>query len=110
LLWLQQGDQVWVQQRPPRGIWASLWSWPEADEVAHWQALAATLGGTTEVLPPFVHVLTHVDWTLAPLRCRLPPDAAAPDLPGQWVSVDQALQMGLPAPVRRLLTETHPAG
>jgi A/G-specific adenine glycosylase len=107
LLWLQHGGRVWLQQRPPRGVWAGLWSLPEADEVAHWWQRAAAWPGEGEALPPFVHVLTHVDWTLSPLRWRLPEHAAVPelgDLPGRWFSLAEALQLGLPAPIRRLLS------
>jgi A/G-specific adenine glycosylase len=104
LLWLVQADRVWLQQRPPQGVWAGLWSLPEADDLAHWQGLAAGWGGEGEALPSVVHVLTHVDWTLSPLRWRLPAGAPTPDLPGRWFSVDEALQLGLPAPIRKLLS------
>jgi len=104
LLWLQQADRIWLQQRPPSGVWAGLWSMPEAGDLAHWQALAASWAGDGEALPSFVHVLTHVDWTLSPLRWRLPEDAPAPDLPGRWFPVEAALQMGLPAPIRKLIS------
>jgi A/G-specific adenine glycosylase len=56
------------------------------------------------------HALTHFDWSLQPWRHALPPDdeaarATAEALlpPGRWVTLEQAFQMGLPAPVRRLL-------
>jgi A/G-specific adenine glycosylase len=56
-------------------------------------------------------VLTHFDWTLQPLRWTLPARAAAAsllriesDLPaGRWFTLDEALAVGLPAPVRKLL-------
>jgi A/G-specific adenine glycosylase len=103
LLWLCQGRRVWLQQRPPRGIWAGLWSLPEAPRVEDWEARAAAWPGRGERLPAFVHVLTHLDWTLAPIRWTLPARAPAPDLPGRWFRIDEALQLGLPAPIRRLL-------
>jgi A/G-specific adenine glycosylase len=66
------------------------------------------------VLPAFEHVLTHFDWQLQPLRHELPArlsgerlrsiEAALP--PGRWHAVDEALQLGLPAPIRRLLANT----
>jgi A/G-specific adenine glycosylase len=64
----------------------------------------------------FTHVLTHLDWTLQPVRWTLPADAAAADVAaitatlaregqrGEWVTLAQALAMGLPAPLRKLLT------
>ena len=67
-------------------------------------ARAAAWSGRGERLAPFVHVLTHRDWTLAPLRWTLPARARAPDgLEGRWFTPEEALALGLPAPIRRLL-------
>jgi len=104
LLWLQQGDRVWLHQRPAHGVWAGLWSLPDADTLGHWEDRVAGWPGEGGPLPAFVHVLTHVDWTLTPLRWRLPDAAPAPDLPGRWFPVDAALRLGLPAPIRKLLS------
>jgi A/G-specific adenine glycosylase len=112
LLWLCLGDQVWLVQRPARGVWAGLWSLPEFADAS---ALRAQLGGWPgrgEALSPIEHALTHFDWTLQPLRWRLPArlgrarrDALTATLPpGRWFDLPDALQMGLPAPVRKLLS------
>ncbi|MCU0928049.1 MAG: A/G-specific adenine glycosylase [Burkholderiaceae bacterium] len=111
LLWLQQGRRLWLVQRPPTGVWASLWSLPEfrsADELA---ALVAGWPGPGEWLAPIEHALTHFDWELRPWRHALPArlDAAtrhgieAALGTGRWFDRDDALQQGLPAPVRRLI-------
>jgi A/G-specific adenine glycosylase len=134
LLWLTHRDAVWLVQRPARGVWAGLWSlpeWPVAREVAAPEragepmALAAVSPpagvhwpGEGRWLPPFVHVLTHRDWTLQPLRWTWPDtlDAAEHERltqalyateglgPGRWWTLPEALALGLPAPVRRLLS------
>jgi A/G-specific adenine glycosylase len=108
LLWLTHGDAVWLQQRPERGVWAGLWSLPE------WDGPPTPQGwpGEGTLLEPFVHVLTHLDWELQPLRWRLPETLAAAERdplthalgPGRWWSTAQALALGLPAPVRRMLS------
>lgn len=108
LLWLTQGDAVWLEQRPERGVWAGLWSLPE------WGApgMPQDWPGEGAWLDPFVHVLTHLDWELQPLRWRLPEvlaplerDALTQALgTGRWWTTAQALALGLPAPVRRLLS------
>ena len=104
LLWLTQGDRVWLVQRPARGVWAGLWSLPQADDAAPWLAWAAAADASVQPLAPFVHVLTHADWTLAPLRVQLAEGAVVPeDLAGRWFPLAQALGLGLPAPIRRLL-------
>ena len=83
-----------------------------------------------EQLSPIEHALTHFDWLLLPVRFTLPSkfslarrqhmqlafeadlaaDLAADHVvaegapkPGQWCTVGEALALGLPAPVRKLL-------
>ncbi len=111
LLWLQQGERSWLTQRPARGVWAGLWSLPEYASLATLGATVAGWPGEGETLPVIEHALTHFDWTLQPLRWVLPTrlaaarrqsiEAALPD--GRWLTRDEALQSGLPAPMRKLL-------
>ena len=67
--------------------------------------------GSALVLPSFTHVLTHLDWTLHPLRWELPARTPKKQVaaitqalpPGNWFTLEEALAMGLPAPARKLL-------
>jgi A/G-specific adenine glycosylase len=110
-LWLAQADRLWLVQRPERGVWAGLWSLPEFDTPEALQQLLQGWPGRGTTLPTIEHALTHFDWTLLPLRWQLPSHLSARRLaelmaqlpPGRWVSLEQALQMGLPAPLRKLL-------
>ncbi|MFO1326490.1 MAG: A/G-specific adenine glycosylase [Rubrivivax sp.] len=110
-LWLQRGNAVWLLPRPARGIWSGLWSLPEFDSVDAARTELAALPGTPVERDAFVHVLTHLDWTLAPLQWVLPRRAtAAVDAllagrwpQGRWVPHDELQRLGLPAPLRRLL-------
>ena len=76
-----------------------------------------------ERLSPLEHALTHFDWLLLPVRITLPqklsapqrqrvqrameaawlPPAGVPTGVGRWVTLPEALKLGLPAPVRKLL-------
>jgi A/G-specific adenine glycosylase len=105
LLLLRFGGRIGLVQRPPRGVWAGLWSLPEYPSVEALEQLASTWPGRGTWMPPIEHSLTHFDWTLHPLAWRLPTRSRQPaDLHvGRWVTPDQALELGLPAPVRRLL-------
>ena len=111
-LWLQWRDQVWLVQRPGRGIWAGLWSLPEFDSAAAFDGLSAAWPGRGESLPSFKHTLTHLDWTLHPMRWTLPARTGASRVAslvqawpeGRWFSMNDALAAGLPAPLRKLLT------
>jgi A/G-specific adenine glycosylase len=108
LLQLRCGDRVWLVRRPATGVWAAMWSLPEFADVDALNAAMAALPGHGAWAEPFTHVLTHVDWRLQVLIWQLPARrlASAEALGmanGRWVTVTQALQMSLPAPVRRLL-------
>ena len=105
LLWLRHGERVYLVQRPGQGVWAGLWSLPEFDVASDLEALVEAWPGEGEWLPDVEHALTHFDWTLQPLAWLLPPRAKVPaDLPaGRWFTVPEALALGLPAPIRRLL-------
>ena len=104
-------------KRPDSGIWAGLWTPPMFDDAAALEAAVGRLGtGPAQALPSFVHVLTHLDWTLHPCRIELGaalqacepgqdlPPAPLPELaPGRWWRHDELATIGLPAPLRRLI-------
>ena len=116
LLWLTQGDRVWLVQRPASGVWAGLWTLPEFDDADALWARSAGWPGNGDLLPAFKHVLTHLDWWLQPCHWPLPEaldtatrDAITAALPaGRWATRAQALALGLPAPIRRLLEDGPP--
>ena len=110
-LWLCWRDRVWLVQRPDQGVWAGLWSLPEFDTATDFERHGAGWPGHAESLASFTHVLTHLDWTLHPVRWNLPADmdeakarAIVATWPtGRWFTRDEALAAGLPAPLRKLL-------
>ena len=73
---LRWRDAVFLVEREASGVWAGLWSLPELDSIAAFDALAAGWPGAGETLAPFVHALTHFDWQLQPVRWRFPPSTA----------------------------------
>ena len=109
LLWLRQGQRLLLQRRPEKGVWAGLWSLPEFDSAQVLQERVASWPGQGAWLPTIQHALTHFDWSLQPLVWTLPAKATLPAAlgetvsQGRWVSEEEALAMGLPAPIRRLL-------
>ena len=119
-LWLSWNEKIWLVQRPPTGVWAGLWSLPEFASRAALDEMASAWSGEAESLPSFTHTLTHLDWTLHPLRWTLPAlssqasvqviteECSSSDSVGKWCSFNEALAMGLPAPLRKLLP-TPPA-
>lgn len=103
LLWaVNEQGQVWLQKRPDQGIWAGLFSLPVFESEA--QLLAAwSHGRSPEFIEPWKHVLTHRDLYLHPARMTGSRNQA-PECEGQWVDAETWPEMGLPAPIRSLLS------
>jgi len=101
--------QVLLQRRPPTGIWASLWSLPEAadhDSARAW--FLRHLAGDydqAEALAEVPHVFSHYKLRMHPLRWRnlQARDSVQDDADLRWVGVAELPQLGLPAPIRRML-------
>jgi A/G-specific adenine glycosylase len=102
LLWAQDEDgRVWLQRRPDAGVWAGLYCLPVFDSR---EALVAAAGAAgLDDLPVFLHVLTHKDLYLHPVQLQLAA-GHAPGPDGNWVAAADWPGMGLPAPIRKLLS------
>lgn len=96
-------DQVCLQQRPMQGLWGGLWCLPEyaGDEEI------AVLAGAVPLqhLPAFTHVFTHFRLQISPCLSTWP-ETAPPPLDGRWFTLPDALQLGLPQPIRKILQAT----
>ncbi|RYY82589.1 MAG: A/G-specific adenine glycosylase, partial [Comamonadaceae bacterium] len=106
-LWLLQArdaaGRTWLVKRPARGIWAGLYCLPVFDShAALVDALPQRLRASARDGTPFVHVLTHKDLHLHPVLLDGDPAAAMPE-DGRWLAPDAWQELGLPAPVRKLL-------
>jgi len=115
-LWLLQAMRedgaVWLEKRPPRGVWAGLYSLPvfeSREALARALAPARMSAAHLQDGDPFVHVLTHKDLHLHPVRVAWPrrrpaePVTAERTSAARWVGPEEWPSLGLPAPVRRLL-------
>jgi A/G-specific adenine glycosylase len=104
-LWLQRNDgAVWLQQRPAKGIWARLYClpvWPEMQTLEDALLRCGVHGARTD-LPAFLHVLTHKDLHIHPVKLCVDAGETV-ELDGGWFLPHQWQGLGLPAPVRKLL-------
>jgi A/G-specific adenine glycosylase len=96
------GD-VLLEQRPHTGVWAGLYALPMFATLAELQAaVPKRQRAHLQEEGTFKHVLTHKDLHLHPVRLVLPSAQALGH--GQWLAGDAWPSLGLPAPVRKLLT------
>ena len=110
-LWLlhvvtRHGD-VWLMQRPQTGVWAGLYCLPVFESFdALLAVLPAKHHGQLQEGAVFKHVLTHKDLHLHPVTLHLPNTVKLGTAmgEGQWVAAADWTGLGLPAPVRKLLT------
>ena len=107
LLAVDEDQRVWLERRPARGIWAGLYCLPvSANRADLLQQLPGGAALMAQDLPVFLHVLTHKDLHLHPVRLDgiTPADMALEEgAAGGWYAADQWQALGLPAPVRKLL-------
>ena len=110
LVLIDDAGRILLQRRPGTGVWAGLWSLPELPDATAAQAwLAKTVDVDTpagQALPAIAHGFSHYHLAIAPLlwrparlRVRIADNA---DL--RWLAQDELLSVGLPAPVRKLLS------
>jgi len=114
LLLLRRPDgAIWLQQRPPRGIWAGLYAPPvlHAEQAALQPPPGANAGQTPILHPVIAHSLTHRELRLHPVQWPWAADAPDPAAgPGRWVHTLGKPQqhpahqpIALPAPIRAWL-------
>ena len=105
-LWMLRASdstgRAWLEKRPARGIWAGLYSLPVFESrTALLEALPPSCNALQDEAP-FVHVLTHKDLHLHPVKVACEGAHVLSDR-GRWFDVQEWTELGLPAPVRKLL-------
>jgi A/G-specific adenine glycosylase len=100
--------EVLLEKRPPSGIWGGLWSLPECNgeaEFADWCGLVGADTTTLNTLKPFKHTFSHYHLIIQPRRIELQGVGNRVSDGGAmaWQPLSKLEQLGLPAPVRRIL-------
>ncbi len=101
-------NQVLLQKRAAQGIWASLWSLPESrddDELAAFQKVWGTRDDTALNIPSFAHRFSHFVLHIEPkyLFSQRTPKMICENDSFRWIDPQQAMQLGLPKPIRHIL-------
>lgn len=106
-----EAGRVFLERRPPAGIWGGLWCFPMFDECAaidSWLAHNGIQALHIEQLPTRRHTLTHFHLDFIPVRMQAGRSSGQvrDTQAGRWT--DGRAELGLPAPVRKLLEQFNP--
>lgn len=105
---------ILLQKRPPTGIWGGLYSLPEFDFSLDKETLAAHIKNELglrildfHALKPFTHTFSHYKLEINPLRCQVNDLQLSiqEDNRYAWCTNDKLLQLGLPAPIKKILLD-----
>lgn len=106
-----QSGQVLLQKRPPTGIWGSLFSLPEAADHTQLPELGHLATGlnyptSSKKLSKIRHSFSHYHLDITPVLSSVEIKASTvmDSEPWLWYPLDHSLEVGLAAPVKKLLT------
>ncbi|MEW5248692.1 A/G-specific adenine glycosylase [Microbulbifer discodermiae] len=117
MLLLEHSGALFLQQRPPQGIWGGLWTPPQLDgggedEVRQWLGAQGLKIARLHPLPELRHTFTHFHLDISPLWVKLASvPAQVAEHSGSWYKLRQlnrpraAQELGLPAPVVGLVRQ-----
>jgi A/G-specific adenine glycosylase len=103
--------ELLLQRRPPTGIWGGLWSFPELDiddDAKDWfESEFSRSPVTMHTLPSLKHTFSHYQLDIHPVVFQLETPKAASQVMEQddwlWYNVDKPGEVGLAAPVSKLI-------
>lgn len=111
MLLLRDGQgRVLLARRPATGVWSGLWSLPEASDHDQARAFVAPHADfdAAQALPPIEHVFSHYRLHIDPLAWRVAESGTLQGEDLRWQPFDQLADVGLPAPVKKLLGSLTP--
>lgn len=89
--------KILLVRRPPAGIWGGLWCLPEGRPGSHEKARRQTV---------LKHELTHRSLSIIPWAANGADISEVSESDGrQWFTIEQALSLGLPQPIRKMIEE-----
>jgi A/G-specific adenine glycosylase len=102
-LFVNSQNQIWLERRPPIGLWANLWSLPES-ELGETMTFPLNSGEKETIrLQGFRHTFSHYHLHLVPRVIHVPSDQRISEAEkGEWFSLE-CIDKGLPAPIKILL-------
>lgn len=107
---LQDSQQrIFLQKRPPVGIWGGLWSFPEFADLEAVQGYQKQMGyplAECTLLPAQRHSFSHYHLSYTPVLVQVqnPINIVMEASVGLWYNIKNTDSLGLPVPIKRLIT------
>ncbi len=110
MLIIAHAGEVLLEKRPPTGVWAGMWCFPEIQNVASAHVICRERFGLETNFPkPWTileHGFTHFKLSITPQPVEVKKKWSGATEPGvMWLSIADALIAAIPQPVRTLLTK-----
>ena len=113
LLMLMKQGEILLEKRPATGIWGGLWCLPEMPVSKNVIAYCILHFGMRVIplahMPPLDHAFTHFRLRIHPQPLQVLSYPSATETQAQdeamWITLDNALKVAIPAPVRKLLMQ-----
>lgn len=105
----EQG-RVWLEQRPPSGLWGGLWSLPQFErqsELDDWLANYTVAPQQQAPFPTLKHTFSHFRLLITPQPVSCDRLSGVRE-GGVWYDVNHPPALGLAAPVKLLLSQLTP--
>ena len=105
-----KSQHILLEQRPPSGIWGGLWSLPElGTKESVTDSIHQEYGLSIDILEngtALRHTFSHYHLDIQPIFAQLnnTPNSIIADKSTIWVDLRKPIEVGLPAPVKKLLT------
>ena len=100
-------NEVLLEKRPPNGIWGSLYSLPESESLTGSPLLnKIAVEGEKKVLEPIRHTFSHYHLDISPIKMTARTETCEVSENDHWLwyPLDHSLEVGLAAPVKKLLS------
>jgi len=104
-----QNGSILLEQRPNKGIWGGLWSFPEFDTTSELETFSqqklTTNTANIEVQTTIRHIFTHFKLDIFPylVHSSIYVQQIDHNKTFSWYTINDALRLGLPAPVKAFL-------
>ena len=107
LLIKDQSGAILLQRNPPSGIWGGLWCPPQVDELDEHLQIGSLQIAVGDVQPPIKHTFSHFHLWITPVMAKISDHLEMVAEPAEqvWYKFDSAQQLGLAAPVKKLLEQ-----